>query len=286
MTAPKTAPRSATVTVVGGCQVAPRLGDLAANRDRVAAAVEEAVALGAELLVLPELVSSGYAFEDRAEARSCAELVDGPFVSALVRLAKEHGIVLVAGFCERSGESLFNSAAVVDPSGLRAVYRKVHLWDRERLVFDAGREAPPVVDTRVGRVATMVCYDLEFPEFVRLPALAGAQLLAAPVNWPAHPAPDGERPAEVVRVQADAAVNRMPVVACDRVGDERGVGWVGGTVVTDADGWVVGGGWADADEKIVLAEVDLSSADDKGIGGLSDIHADRRPDLYKEILRP
>ena len=90
----------------------------------------------------------------------------------------------------------------------------------------------------------------------------------------------------MVRVQADAAVNRMPVVASDRVGDERGVGWVGGTVVTDADGWVVGGGWGDANEKIVLGEVDLSSADDKGIGGLSDIHADRRPELYKEILRP
>lgn len=286
MTASGTASVTPRVTVVGGCQVAPRLGDLAANRDRVAAAVEEAVALGAGLLVLPELVSSGYVFEDRAEALSCAEPPDGPFVSTLVRLAKEHGIVLVSGFCERSGETSFNSSAVVDPSGLRAVYRKAHLWDRERLVFDAGGEAPPIVDTHVGRVATMVCYDLEFPEWVRLPALGGAQLLAAPVNWPVHPAAEGDRPDEVMRVQADAAVNRMPVVACDRVGEERGVGWVGATVVTNADGWVVAGGWGDVDEKIVLAEVDLSSADDKGIGGLSDIHADRRPELYKEILRP
>src|SRR5262249_4869608 len=181
---------------------------------------------------------------------------------------------------ERSGDSLFNSAAVVDASGVRAVYRKAHLWDRERLIFDAGNEAPPIVETSVGRLSTMICYDLEFPEWVRIPALAGAQLLAAPVNWPASPAPEGERPAEVVRVQANAAVNRMPIVACDRVAMERGVTWVGGTVLTDADGWVVAGGWASEGETVVMAEVDPAQADDKKIGGLSDIHADRRPELY------
>jgi 5-aminopentanamidase len=133
-------------------------------------------------------------------------------------------------------------------------------------------------------VSAVVCYDLEFPEWVRLPALAGAQLLAAPVNWPAFPRPTGERPAEVVRVQANAAVNRMPVAACDRTGEERGIGWVGGSVVTDADGWVQAGGWANGDETIVAADIDLSAANEKNIGGLSDIHADRRPELYGGIL--
>src|SRR5262249_47026140 len=151
---------------------------------------------------------------------------------------------------------LFNSAAVIDPSGLRAVYRKAHLWDRERLIFDAGNAAPPVVETPVGRVATMICYDLEFPEWVRIPALAGAQVLAAPVNWPASPGPEEERPTEVVRVQANASVNRLPIVACDRVAVERGVAWVGGTVLTDADGWVVAGGWRSEGETTVMAEID------------------------------
>ncbi|GAA1148963.1 nitrilase-related carbon-nitrogen hydrolase [Nocardioides aquiterrae] len=266
--------------VVAACQLAPALGDAAANRDRVAAAVEDAAGRGAELVVLPELVSSGYAFEDRAEAWASAEDVDGSTVQAWRRLAADRGVVLVGGLCERSGDSLFNSAVVVDPSGVRAVYRKAHLWDRERLIFDAGDQAPPVVETRVGRLSTMVCYDLEFPEWVRIPALAGAQILAAPVNWPAAPAPPGERPAEVVRAQADAAVNRLPIVAADRVGVERGVAWVGGTVVTDADGWVVAGGWSSEEEAVVLAELDPAQADDKRIGGLSDIHADRRADLY------
>src|SRR5262245_45728305 len=268
------------MTVIAACQLGPTLGDPAANRDRVEAAVTEAAGRGAQLVVLPELVSSGYAFQDRAEALASAEGVDGPTVQSWAQLAIDHGVVLVGGFCERSGEYLFNSAAVVDPSGVRAVYRKAHLWDRERLIFDAGNEAPPLVETPVGRLSTMICYDLEFPEWVRIPALAGAQLLAAPVNWPASPAPAGERPAEVVRIQANASVNRMAIVACDRVGVERDVAWVGGSVVADADGWAVAGGWSREDEAVVMAEVDPAQSDDKRIGGLSDIHADRRPELY------
>jgi 5-aminopentanamidase len=268
------------MTVVAACQLGPMLGDVAGNRERVASAVEDAAGRGAELVVLPELVSSGYAFEDRTEARAAAEEADGVTVRGWERLAADHGVVLVGGFCERSGEQLFNSAAVVDPSGVRAVYRKAHLWDRERLIFDAGDQAPPILETRVGRISTMICYDLEFPEWVRIPALAGAQLLAAPVNWPAAPAPEGERPAEVVRVQANASVNRLPIVACDRVGVERGVAWVGGTVLADADGWVIAGGRSSDGEAIVMAEIDPRQADDKRIGGLSDIHADRRSELY------
>jgi 5-aminopentanamidase len=268
------------MAVVAACQLGPTLGDPQANLALVTDAVAQAVGRGAQLVVLPELVSSGYVFADRAEAWEAAEDADGPTLRGWQQLAADHGIVLVGGFAERAGQSLFNSAAVVDPSGLLAVYRKAHLWDRERLIFSAGDAAPPIVETSIGRLSTMICYDLEFPEWVRIPALAGAQLLAAPVNWPAAPAPDGERPGEVVRVQADSGVNRMPIVACDRVSDERGVAWVGGTVVTDADGWVLAGGWSSRDEQVVVAEVDPAQTDDKRIGGLSDIHGDRRAELY------
>jgi predicted amidohydrolase len=268
------------MTVVAACQLGPRLGELDANRDRAASAIAEAVGLGAEVVVLPELMSRGYAFTDTAVARASAADVDGETLRQWAALARDHGIVLVGGFCEGAGDRVHNSAAVVDRTGVRAIYRKVHLWDRERLVFTPGDAAPPIVETQVGRLSTVVCYDLEFPEWVRIPALAGAQLLAAPVNWPANPGPDGERPAEVVRAQADAGVNRMPVVACDRVGDERGVGWVGGTVITDADGWVLAGGWSSDREQVVVAEVDLEAAADKRVGQMSDVHADRRAALY------
>ena len=108
----------------------------------------------------------------------------------------------IAGVESFSGDDglVYNSAALVSPDGVLAVYRKAHLWDAEKLVFTPGDAPPPVVDLPFGRVGLMICYDLEFPEWVRLAALAGADLIAAPVNWPAMPVPAGERPCDVVRV--------------------------------------------------------------------------------------
>ena len=189
----------------------------------------------------------------------------------------------MGGFCELASGDLFNSAALVDPGGLRGVYREAHLWDRESLWFSPGSAAPPVIPTRFGRIAVMICYDLEFPEWVRLPALDGAQLLCAPANWPAFPRPDGERPAEIVRVQADAAVNRMFIAACDRTGEERGVAWVEGSVIVDADGWPLACAAPAGGPVIITAECRLGSALDKAIGPRNDVHADRRPGLYQRV---
>ena len=182
-------------TVIACCQIAPVLGDVPANTALTVAAIRAAAEDGAALVVLPELASSGYMLADRAEALAAAQTSDGPTITAWAELARELGIVIVGGFCERddAGDPR-NSAVLVDPSGVRAVYRKAHLWDRERLVFVAGDDAPPVVDTIVGRVGVVICYDLEFPEWVRVPALAGAQVLCAPTNWPLARHPEGERP--------------------------------------------------------------------------------------------
>lgn len=103
------------VTVVACCQVAPALGDPASNRELAADAVSRAAAQGAAVVVLPELVSSGYVFESRAEANASAEAADGETVSLWARLAADHGVVVVGGFCEIASGELFNSAALVDP---------------------------------------------------------------------------------------------------------------------------------------------------------------------------
>jgi 5-aminopentanamidase len=273
-----------TSVVVACCQLAPQLGDPAANRELAAVAVADAARQGASVVVLPELMSSGYVFESQAEARASAEPPDGPTVTAWAELAAEHDIVLVGGFCEATaGDEVFNSAALVDSSGLRCVYRKAHLWDAEPRWFAAGNAAPPVVPTQAGLIGVMICYDLEFPEWVRLPALDGAQLLCAPVNWPAYPRPEGERPSEVVRVQADAAVNRMFIAVCDRVGPERGVEWVGGSVIVDPDGWPVAGGAASDESGTLMAECALDQALDKAVSPNNDVHGDRRPELYGRV---
>jgi 5-aminopentanamidase len=275
--------RAAPATVVACCQLAPVLGDPAANRELVADAVARAVERGARVVVLPELVSSGYVFESPAEAKASAEAANGETVALWARLAASHEIVIVGGFCELGGGEVFNSAALVDPSGLRCVYRKTHLWDAERFWFTPGNAAPPVVSTRLGRIGVMICYDLEFPEWVRLPALDGAQLLCAPTNWPAFPRPDGERPAEIVRVQAGAAVNRMFIAACDRTGEERGVAWVGGSVIVDADGWPLAEATMTAGPITIAAGCQLGDALDKATGPRNNVHADRRPALYHRI---
>jgi 5-aminopentanamidase len=284
MTEPASADdRAVPATLVACCQLAPVLGDPAANRELAAGAVARAVERGARVVVLPELVSSGYVFESQAEARASAEAADGATVALWARLAADHEIVIVGGFCELAGGEVFNSAALVDPGGLRCVYRKAHLWDAESLWFVPGSAAPPVVPTRFGRIAVMICYDLEFPEWVRLPALDGAQLLCAPTNWPAFPRPDGERPAEIVRVQANAAVNRMFIAACDRTGEERGVAWVGGSVIVDADGWPLAEATMTAGPITITATCPLGNALEKATSPRNDVHADRRPELYHRI---
>jgi 5-aminopentanamidase len=266
---------------VACCQLAPRIGEPESNRARARGAIVEAAQRDARIVVLPELAVSGYAFADAAEARACAEPIDGgPTVGEWTALAREHALVIVGGVCEDGGPVLHNTSVIVDGSGVRAVYRKAHLWDRESLFFAPGSRRPPVVETEHGRIATMVCYDLEFPEWVRVAALAGADLLCAPTNWPREPRPASERPAEVVRVQAGASSNRMFIAACDRCGSERGVEWVSGTLIVGADGFPLAGPVCADEPTTIVAACDLARAREKRISERNDVFGDRRPELY------
>jgi len=267
-------------TRIACAQIPLSIGDTAGNRDTARAAIEDAAHDGAQIVVLPELASSGYMFADRAELASLAETHDGPAISEWADLAEAFGLTIVAGFPEAAGDAIYNSAAVVDRSGLRGVYRKAHLWDSENNVFDRGDDLPLVVDTDNGRVGVMICYDIEFPEWVRAVALSGADLLCAPVNWPLLPRPDGERPNEMVKALAGAGMNRMPTAVCDRTGVERGQDWTGGSVITDADGYPLA--LAEYGKPgLVSADVDLAEARVKRINAHNDVHGDRRTDLYR-----
>jgi len=273
---------------VACCQVAPRIGELEANRASCRAAIGRAAAAGARIVILPELAVSGYVFADAAEARVLAEPADGPTTREWADLTRRLGITLVGGLCELGADGcLYNSAVVARGGAVQAVYRKAHLWDAEKLIFEPGSGEPPVVEAEGARVAVMICYDLEFPEWVRLAALAGAQLLCVPANWPVMPGPvpAGERPMEVVRAQAAAAVNRMFIAVCDRVGHERGVDWVGGSIVCDPDGWPLAGPAPADSESMPIADCDLAIATSKAIGNHNDVLADRRPQLYRGVLR-
>jgi predicted amidohydrolase len=268
--------------VVAVCQIAPVLGDVEGNLARATAAVRAAAAEGARVVVLPELFTTGYVFLHADEVRPLAEPVGGPTLRSMAALAAECDLVIVGGWAELDDTGrLRNSAFLVDPTGLRAVYRKAHLWDNEVNIFVPGDELPPVVDTAVGRIAVVVCYDIEFPEWTRTAALRGADLLCVPTNWPATATPSGERPEEVIHAQAAALANRMFVAVCDRVGRERDVEWAGGSAVIAPDGYPLALAEAGGGEQILLARCDLALARDKTSNTHNDALRDRRPALYR-----
>ena len=261
-------------------QLAPRIGDPEGNRQRTAAAIVAAARAGASLVVLPELCTSGYVFTDALEARSLAEPIEGASVELWRLLSREHDLVVVAGLCELDHQgAVRNSAVVIDSGELRTVYRKSHLWDRERLCFEPGSSPPPVVETHVGFVGVAVCYDAFFPEVMRMLSLAGADVIAVPMNSPVLAAPLEPLIADLITACASAHVNRVYVAQADRTGTERGVEWVGASVVVDPDGRMLT--TKAPGEALLTATVDLARARDKGFGERNDVLADRRPELYE-----
>lgn len=255
----------------------PTLGDLAANAEAIEAQIRDAVTGGADVIVLPELATSGYMFADADEARAAAL---APTDSTFAKWSAAAGdSIVVGGFCERGDDDrLYNSAVMVDANGVLACYRKTHLWDREKLIFTPGDALPPVVKTKHGVVAVMVCYDLEFGELTRRVALDRAELIAAPVNWPLFPRPEGEHPGEVITAMSTARTNKVAIACCDRAGVERGQQWTEGTAIIDPDGWVIAA--AGPGPAMAVADVDLAATHDKTLTEHVHLLDDRRIDLY------
>lgn len=259
-------------------QLAPRIADLPHNRKISVEAVRGAADRGADVVVLPELVTSGY--------HLTPEELDSVALGPEDELFRQWGSaapesVVVGGFCERGSDGLFyNSAVVVDRGEPVAVYRKTHLWNQEKLLFAPGGQPPPVVNTSRGRIGVLICYDLEFPELTRRVALEGAELLAVPTNWPWLPRPQGEHVPEVVIAMAAARVNRVGIACCARSGQERGGHWNEASCVIGPDGWIR----ADVDDEgTSCADLDLAATRDKRLAERADLFGDRRPELYGPI---
>jgi predicted amidohydrolase len=272
------------VTHIDCRQLAPVLGDLDANIRLTLDAIGDSVAAGAQLVVLPELALSGYMFTSTDEAREVAITPEHAVFALWADEVRDAGAVVVGGFAELGDDGLvYNSAAVVGGGGVLAVYRKIHLWDKEKLVFTPGLSRPPVVDTPIGRLGVMICFDLEFPEMARTLALGGAELIVVPTNWPLESVPAGERIPELTAAMAAAYSNRVGIAACDRTGIERGQDWNAASAIVDERGWIV----AKVDERgVASADLDLSRSHDKSLSELVDMFGDRRPELYGAVTAP
>jgi predicted amidohydrolase len=238
-------------------------GAVEANRERTLAAVLEAGEAGASLVVLPELASSGYRLRTAQAVAAAAEEIPGPTTAAWARAAARAGCVVVGGVCERRGDAFFNSVAVVDETGVRAVYRKLHLFDEEQLLFAPGDSGLPVVDLPFGRLGVLVCYDLRFVEALRILALRDVELVAVPTAWVGGF--DREIPPDGIIDQVRAAavqanLNGVFVAAASRTGADGDLTYLGQSCVVDPYGRFVLEPQSATAETIAIADIDLADA--------------------------
>jgi predicted amidohydrolase len=267
---------------VAVAQIEPRLGENKRNLDECLRRLDEAAAAGAELVVLPECAISGYMFDSLEEAMPFAEELPGPSTEALEAACGRLGLHAVVGLLERDGDLLRNAAVLVGPEGLVGSYRKTHLpfLGVDRFVT-AGDELP-VYDTPLGRIGLEICYDLRFPEATRTLALAEADIVAHPTNFPVA----ARIQTELITV-ARAAENRIFLLSANRVGKERWAEFCGWSQIVDPYGrrLAEAGG---TEEALLVADIDMELARDKDyvIPGEYELYlfGHRRPELYGALV--
>ena len=261
--------------------------------ERVEAGIARAAAEGATLVLLQELHNGPYfcVREDTA-AFDRAEPVPGPTSERLGELAVAHGLVIVGSVFERRAAGVYhNTAIVLDADGrLAGRYRKAHIPDdpgySEKFYFTPGDTGFEPVDTRVGRLGVLVCWDQWFPEAARLMALAGADLLLYPTAIGFDPNDDeAEQQRQLdawITVQRSHAIaNGLPLAACNRVGDEEANRFWGNSFVCGPQGEILAR--ADETPTTLVAEVDLARGEQ--VRRIWPFLRDRRIDAYGDLLR-
>ncbi|QEG43531.1 carbon-nitrogen hydrolase family protein [Roseimaritima ulvae] len=270
---------------IAAVQMDVYLGQLQDNMRRVVQRVAEAAEAGAELVVLPECVLTGYCFESRAEAEPVAVDLADPVWQPLQEELRHRQVYASLGFLESTAEGrLYNASALWGPEGVVGSYRKIHLPQLgvDRFV-DRGDRPYQTLSAGPARVGLAICYDSSFPEPMRVLGLAGADIIALSTNWPVAAA----RTAELVP-PARSMENHLFFVAANRVGQERSFQFYGRSSICGPDGVELARA-ADDRELILYADVDLQQARQKRIERTAGAHvidrfADRRPEFYGPVV--
>ena len=272
------------MTRIGLAQILSRPGAAEANRKAGVDAVASLFEDGADVVVLPEMAVPWYTTH-REALQPLAETLDGPTVSAWQEQADRHGGLVVGGFCERSGDTIYNSAVAVDPGGVVAHYRKLHLFDVEKHCFTAGDTGLTVVETAHGTIGLCICYDLRFVEVVRVLALRGADLICVPTAWvrgfDRRQYRDGELIAHAEGALVQANLSQVFIACTSQVGAGDSVELLGSSVMADPYGRMAGGPLSTVREQLEIVDVDLSEARRaQARSELIQPRADRRTDVY------
>jgi len=256
-------------------QMEPVLLEPDVNYSKAEDLIRIAADRGAELIVLPELFDTGYNFRSRSEVEEVAgEIPDGPTTQFLVELSKELGVFIVAGTAEKDEKGhLYNSAVITGPigSGYIGKYRKIHLFYREKLFFEPGNLGFHVFNIGIAKVGIMICFDWFFPESARTLALKGADVIAHPSNLVMPYAPRA--------MPIRALENRVYTITANRIGEERGLRFIGKSLIASPKAEVLAMG-SENEEEVGVVEIDLELARNKRLNEMNDVLRDRRPEFY------
>ncbi len=269
---------------VAAIQYEPTLGEKEKNVTRLLHLVEEAATQSAKLIVLPEIATTGYCWQSRAEIAPYVEPLPGPTTNSFQQLATVYACYIALSLPEVDPQTnvYYNSMVLLGPEGLVGTYRKIHSFISEPRWARDGDLGMPVWDTPLGRLSGLICMDAMYFEAARIPALHHADVLLFPTNWLDEKSPSSWW-------MARAFENGVYFIAANRYGEERGVQFSGGSCVLNPDGSIQA--YIDNGEGIVYGEVDLARSRQKRWGSQShDDHedsgdrlADRRPDAYAEL---
>jgi predicted amidohydrolase len=260
---------------IGFIQSNPVFGQVNANLDKIKKLI---VKHKAALLVLPELCTTGYNFISKKEVQQLAEPVNGPSINALKQISLKTGTALVAGFAEKAGKKIFNSAALIKPTGQVEIYRKTHLFGNEMKYFTPGDTGFKVFSIGRVKIGMMICFDWLFPESARILALQGAQIICHPANLVLPYCPDS--------MPVRALENRIYTITANRIGwENRGkddLRFIGQSVIASPNAQILSK--APKEKEVVrIVEIDPAEAYNKNITSLNNIFNDRRPSMYKRI---
>ncbi len=274
-------------------------GDSEANLAVIEERVAQAAKGGARLVVLQELHNGAYFCQHECvDEFDLAETIPGPSTDRLGALAKQHGVVLVASLFERRAAGLYHNTAVVFENDGRMLgkYRKMHIPDdpgfHEKFYFTPGDLGFQPIQTSVGKLGVLVCWDQWYPEAARLMALAGAELLLYPtaIGWDPDDAQDEkkrQRDAWVLSHRGHAVANGLPVLSCNRVGHEpspvgaSGIQFWGNSHVLGPQGEFLAE--AGSEPQILTAEIDLGRSEN--VRRIWPFLRDRRIDAYGDLLK-
>ena len=260
---------------VGFIQNNPVFGKIGYNLSKIEPLLSQ---LTVDLMVLPELFSTGYHFLNQKEAfRHSEPIPEGPTTQTLIRICNKNQTSIIAGIAECYGNRSYNSAVIIGPNGYLGKYRKIHLFDTEKNCFEKGDLPLKVFNIGSARVGVMICFDWRFPEAARTLALSGADLIAHPSNLVLPHCPQA--------IITRCLENRIFIVTANRVGTEKrtpnnSLNFIGQSQVVDPDGDVLCRASAKREETKVV-DIDIEKSRNKYINSSDNLFTDRRPDLYR-----